>query len=172
MDWVYFPKTNKIPGFLRKTVSVFENQKKEIDSTKNDTNDLRLSSNEVLKKLENQLEELGYKVEKSKKKMDKIRITVLYGDKEREELAFEADAYSEKFKTVIEIEAGRAFTNYQFLKDIFEASMMQETEYLVLGVRKIYNKHKDYEKIKTFIEAIYLTNKIKLDLKGILLVGY
>ncbi|WP_336774145.1 hypothetical protein [Paenibacillus sp. MMO-58] len=38
--------------------------------------------------------------------------------------AFEADAYNKEFETVLEIEAGRAATNYQFLKDLFQACMM------------------------------------------------
>ncbi len=70
------------------------------------------------------------------------------------------------------MEAGRAVTNYQFLKDIFQASMMVETEYLILAVRILYREHNDYETVRKFIETVYLTNKVKLDLKGILLVGY
>ena len=62
--------------------------------------------------------------------------------------------------------------NYQFLKDIFQASMMMETDYIILAVRNLYLGKNDYEKIQKFIEVIYLTNKIKLDLKGIILVGY
>jgi hypothetical protein len=101
-----------------------------------------------------------------------VRIPVLYGELGKEELAFEADAFHKEWKTVIEVEAGRAFLNYQFLKDIFQASMMMDTNYLILAVRNLYKGKNDFSKIKSFIEVIYLTNKIKLDLKGIILVGY
>ena len=97
---------------------------------------------------------------------------VLYGNLGKAKLTFEADAYNEEFKTVIEVEAGRAVINYQFLKDIFQASMMVETDYLVLAVRNLYKGRNDFEVVSNFLETIYLTNKIKLDLKGILLVGY
>jgi len=171
MEWIFFPRTSQIPNFIEETVSVFEKVSNKIDSSKND-NETRLNSDAVLKILEPGLLLLGYKVEKSKKKIDKVRIPVLYGNLGKSELAFEADAYHEKFQIVIEVEAGRAVTNYQFLKDIFQASMMVETEYLVLAVRTLYRNNNDYETVRKFIETIYLTNKIKLDLKGILILGY
>ena len=149
-----------------------EDYSEEIDSTKNDNNDDRLSSDKVLSILEGKFTALGYRVEKSKKSIDKVRIPVLYGELGKEELAFEADAFHKEWKTVIEVEAGRAFLNYQFLKDIFQASMMMDTNYLILAVRNLYKGKNDFSKIKSFIEVIYLTNKIKLDLKGIILVGY
>ena len=172
MEWVYFPKTTKISGFLQETVKVFKKYSHEIDSTKNDNNDDRLSSDEVLKIIEPGLCELGYEVEKSKKAIDKLPIPVLFGSNGKTELNFEADAFCSENNVVVEVESGRALTNYQFLKDIFEASMMVETQYLVLAVRIQYKQNKDYEKIKQFIDTIYLTNRIKLDLLGILLIGY
>ena len=173
MNWIYFPKTEEAPKHLKKIVAAFEKNSKKINSKNNDhSNEARLSSDEVLKILESDFVDLGYSVEKSKQAKDKIRIPVLYGTSGKEELAFEADGYSEKLKTVIEIEAGRAVTNYQFLKDIFQASMMVSTEYLVLSVREVYRNSNDFDKVKDFLDSIFLTNKIKLDLKGILLIGY
>lgn len=75
-------------------------------------------------------------------------------------------------KIVIEVEAGRTTENHQFLKDIFEASMMFSVEYLVIAVRNIYRNHNDFERIYPFLETMYITNRIKLPLKGILLIGY
>jgi len=133
-----------------------------------------------LKILESDLEAIGYKVERSKKNEDKIRVTVKYGSKGVEDLSFEADAYSKEQKVVVEVEAGRAWSNNQFLKDIFEASMMIDTDYLVLAVKNIYRRSannpksnfEDFSQINKFIETIYLTGNIQLRLKGILLIGY
>ena len=172
MNWIFFPKTNPLPNELLETLKVFEEVANQIDSTKNDTNALRLASDKVLHILEPGLTEIGFKVEKSKKAKDKVRIPVLFGDKSSEQLAFEADAYNKDSKIVIEVEAGRAVTNYQFLKDLFQASMMVETDYLVLAVRELYKNRNDYEVVSKFLDAIYLTKKVKLDLKGVLLVGY
>ena len=167
MRWIFYPKTKPLPEFLRETVKIFESAHSEIDST-----NLKLKSDDVLSILTPRLESIGYKVEKSKKGSDKIRVSVLYGELGKEKLAFEADGYSKAHKTVVEVEAGRAVLNNQFLKDIFEASMMFDTDYLVLAVRKYHSGKDDFSAVRDFLEAIYLTNRVKLDLKGILLIGY
>ena len=50
--------------------------------------------------------------------------------------------------------------------------MMVDTEYLILAVRNLYNDSNDFKTVSNYLETIYLTNKIELDLKGISLVGY
>ena len=70
------------------------------------------------------------------------------------------------------MEAGQATENHRFLKDIFEASMMFDVEYLVLAVRNTYRNHKDFERIYTFLETLYISNRLRLPLKGVLLIGY
>tara|TARA_B100000900_G_C20259201_1_gene585237 strand:+ start:124 stop:642 length:519 start_codon:yes stop_codon:yes gene_type:complete len=172
MNWIFFPKTDSVPNDLLDVVNVFEKVSSKIDSTKNDVNEKRLWSDDVLRIIEPGLLKKGFQVEKSKKKVDKVRIPVLFGGQGVEELAFEADAYNKDTKVVIEVEGGRAVTNYQFLKDIFQASMMVKTDYLVLGVRRLYKGRNDFEVVSKFLDTIYLTQKIKLDLKGILLIGY
>ena len=73
-----------------------------------------LKSDDVLKIVTNDLSCNGYVVEKGKKDKDKVKIPVLYGECGKPSLNFEADAYNEVYKIVVEIEAGRAVTNYQF----------------------------------------------------------
>lgn len=85
---------------------------------------------------------------------------------------FEADALNPQNKTVVEVEAGRGVTNYQFLKDLFQACMMQEIEYLVIAVRNIYRGQKDFETVILFLDTLYASNRLKLPLKGILIIGY
>ncbi len=50
--------------------------------------------------------------------------------------------------------------------------LMWEVEYLVIAVRNVYRKHKDFEIIHTFLETLYISNRLHLPLKGILLIGY
>ena len=52
VNWSYFPKTDPLPEILNETISIFEKNHSKIDSTKNDTNKLRLSSDKVLKVVE------------------------------------------------------------------------------------------------------------------------
>ena len=81
-----------------------------------------------------------------------------------------------KMKTVIEVEAGRAYANNQFLKDLFQASVMQDVDYLVIAVRNIYktksSSSKDFEKIMKFLDTLYASSVLNLPLNGILIVGY
>lgn len=172
INWIYFPKSSKTPEHLIEVIRIFEKYSRIIDSEKNDNNETRLSSNEVLSIIQKELRLIDYEVESGKRESQKIRRSVLFGPNGVEELSFEADGYNKKNKTVIEIEAGRAVINYQFLKDIFQAAMMIETDYLILGVRNSYRGRDDFNEIIKFLNAAYSTNRISFDLKGILLIGY
>ena len=85
---------------------------------------------------------------------------------------FDADAYNEELKTVIEVEAGRAVSNYQFLKDLFQACMMHEVDFLVIAVRNTYSKKQDFLNVITFFNTIYASEILVLPLEGILIIGY
>ena len=85
---------------------------------------------------------------------------------------FEADAHNKEQATVVEVEAGRAVVNYQFLKDLFQACMMHNIYYLVIAVRNIYKKSRDFEKVVTFFETLYISERMNLPLKGILKVSF
>jgi hypothetical protein len=75
-------------------------------------------------------------------------------------------------KIVLEVEAGRGVTNYQFLKDLFQACVMQDVDYLAIAVRQDYRGSKDYEKVVTFIETIFASDRLKLPLNAVLIIGY
>ncbi len=167
INWQYYPKSDSIPTHLSGVVGVFETHQEQISS---DTN--TFISDEVLGFLGNGLEGMGFQVEKSKKKADKIHVPVLFGRNGKLEKSFDADAFSQEQKTVIEVEAGRAVSNYQFLKDLFQASMMHEVDYLVIAVRNVYLKNKDFEKVISFFDTLYASNRLTLPLKGVLIIGY
>ncbi len=118
------------------------------------------------------LEKCGYKVEIGKSNDQKIDVPVLFGKDNAIDKSFYADALSEDGRIVIEVEAGQATENHRFLKDIFEACMMFDVEYLVLAVRKKYRNHDDFSRVYTFLETLYISNRLQLPLKGILLIGY
>ncbi len=72
----------------------------------------------------------------------------------------------------MEVEAGRGVTNYQFLKDLFQACVMQDVDYAVIAIRQDYRGSDDFSKVVTFIETIYASNRLILPLKGLLIIGY
>ena len=166
-SWQYYPKSDATPEHLIRVVSIFKQQSKAIDSTKH-----KLTSNEVLQVLKKTLLDIGFKVEKGTKLADKIKVPVLFGRNGKLEKSFQVDAFQENTGTVLEVEAGRAVSNYQFLKDLFEACMMHGVNYLVIAVRKIYRKKTDFEKVITHFDTLYASGRLKLPLKGILIIGY
>ena len=148
-------------------VDCFLAVEEQITSEKNN-----LSSNAVLSTLRPHLLEIGMSVEEGKKDNQKIKIPVLFGLGNKIDKYFNADAVSGDGTIVVEVEAGRAVENYQFLKDIFQACMMHGVEYLVLAVRNSYRNHDDFKQIYAFLETLYISNRLHLPLKGILLIGY
>ena len=167
INYQLFPRHKGLSPELKNIIDCFITIENKIDSSK-----LNLSSNEVLKLLEKPFELINYRIEKSKSVEDKINVPVLFGLNDSIDKCFNADALSHDGKIVVEIEAGRATENNQFLKDIFQACMMFEVEYLVIAVRNIYRGHKDFEIIYTFLETLFVSNRLHLPLKGILLIGY
>lgn len=174
IHWKYFPCTDKIPNFLEDVVNIFQLHH-DMYSTLNGNS---LKSNEVLKIIESDLEKIGYTVEHSKS--DVIKMPVLFGEEGIIEKSFDVDAYNFEYNVNVEVEAGRGVSNYQFLKDLFEACLMIDAEYLVIAVRlnnSINNKGKpqifyDYEKVKSFFESLYASTRMTIPLKGVLIIGY
>jgi len=167
ISWQYYPKSDAVPKHLLKVVDVFKQYGETIDSSKH-----KLTSNEVLIVLKKSLLSIGFKVEKGNKIEDKIKVPVLFGRDGQPEKSFQVDAFQEDTGTVLEAEAGRAVTNYQFLKDLFEACMMHDVNYLVISVRRTYRKKADFEKVITHFDTLYASGRLKLPLKGILIIGY
>ena len=167
MKYQFFPRSQGMSNEMQAIISCFEEIYNEIDSERHS-----LSSNEVLGILCEPLKKLGYDVETGKKSNEKIRVPVLFGLNNKIDKEFNADALSNDGKIIIEVEAGRALDNNQFLKDIFQACMMFGVEYLVIAVRVEYRGRKDFDIICSFLETLYISNRLHLPLKGIMLIGY
>ena len=165
--WVSFPKYRKIEVHMREIINVFEVAYSKISSEEHTK-----ISNEVLSIVAGGLVRLGYSVEQGKKKNQKIHVPVSYGECGKPVLSFDADAYNEELRTVIEVEAGRAVVNYQFLKDFYEACLMQNVDYLCIAVRNQYKNNCDFQKVCDFFDALYMTNRMQIPLKSIVIIGY
>jgi len=167
IQWQFFPKNTQAPELLQEVVKCFRAVEAQIDSD-HQTH----KSDVVLGLVSPHLQNLGFQVEVGKKHADKIRVPVLFGLNGKPKVSFDADAYHVEKKTVIEVEAGRALMNYQFLKDLFEACMMFDVEYLVIVVRRKYLKVNDFDQIVDFFDTLYASDRIELPLKGVLIIGY
>ena len=163
----FFPVNKKTPEHLVSVIKVFNEYEDKINSHKH-----KLDSNTVLEILRKNLEDVGFRIETGKKKNEKIKIPVLFGENGRIIKSFDVDGYHEEFKTVLEVEAGRAVMNNQFLKDFFEACIMVNVDYCIIAVRDTYLKQKDFEKVKDFFDSMYASGRMNIPLKGLLIVGY
>ncbi|MBQ8445417.1 MAG: hypothetical protein IJX22_03410 [Opitutales bacterium] len=167
IKYKFFPRSLGLSDEMKAVIDCFKSAERKISSEGNE-----LTSNQVLAFLRPSLQKLGYSVESGKKRGEKIDVPVLFGTNNSIDKSFYADALSSDRRIVVEIEAGRAVDNNQFLKDLFQACMMFEVEYLILAVRNKYRKQDDFESVYTFFETLYISNRVKLPLKGILLIGY
>ena len=174
INFQFFPRSQGVPPRIRQIIDCF----KKVDEIKN--NSEHLKSNEMLAMLRPHLESIDFSVETGKSASEQIYVPVLFSENDEVDKSFAADALSNDRSIVIEVEAGRAVFNNQFLKDIFQACMMCEVEYLVIAVLNEYKfkvngqeccSH-DYQSVKTFLETLYISNRLQLPLKGILLIGY
>ena len=163
----FFPVNKETPEHLVSVIKVFNEYEDKINSHKH-----KLDSNTVLETLRKNLEGVGFRIETGKKKNEKIKIPVLFGENGRIIKSFDVDGYHEEFKTVLEVEAGRGVTNNQFLKDFFEACIMVNVDYCIIAVRDTYLKQKDFEKVKDFFDSMYASGRMNIPLKGLLIIGY
>ena len=168
IKWQFYPKSKQIPEHLKLVIT----EVLAVNSQKIDSRHHKFDSNKVLGILRADLKKLEFEVEKSKRKTEKITVPVLFGSEGKPEKSFDADGWNKLTKTVIEVEAGRAVTNYQFLKDLFQACVMQDIDFLIICVRNEYRRKDDYSKVLGFFNTLYASERLRLPLEGILVVGY
>jgi hypothetical protein len=167
IDWVYYPKSDRAPELAVSVVQAFQSVAAKIAS-----DHIGLTSNQVLAVVRPGLLDLGFQVEGGKKRKQKIPVPVLFGLNGRIEKSFDADAYHPACGFVLEVEAGRGIVNNQFLKDLFQACMMHDVDYLGIAVRRVYRSMWDFDHVMRFFDTLYASNRLKLPLSGILVIGY
>jgi hypothetical protein len=152
---------------MLQTIACFDRVHEKIDSSKRN-----LESNGVLRAIAPGLERIGYRVERGKKKGEKISVPVFYGENGSIEKSFDADAFHERAGIVVEVEAGRAVANNQFLKDLFQACMMDGVSQLCIAVRIRYKKQNDFATVVTFMNTLYVSRRLELPIESVVVVGY
>lgn len=165
--WQLFPRSGRPVPEVRLVVEAFELHDSEISSEAHTR-----ESNGVLQVLASTLEAGGFVVERGKTVPEKILVPVLFGENGRVEKSFNADAFHPDAGVVLEVEAGRAVDNNQWLKDLFQACMMQDALHLVIAVRKRYRGGSDYAKVFLMLDTLYSSQRLHLPLKSVTLLGY
>jgi hypothetical protein len=171
--WQLFPRSLIPPGAILDLVAAFQAASQDVDTPAH-----QLDSNEVLKAVRPHLEAAGYQVEQPGPPRQKIQRPVLFGEGGRPVKSFQVDAWHSGTGTVVEVEAGRAVVNHQFLKDLFEACAIQDARWLAIAVANAYHPKSqaraadDFATVTTFIDTLYASGRLALPLEGVLVVGY
>lgn len=167
INYQIFPQNVEKTEIIKRILDCFSRQYDKISSESH-----ALDSLEVLDVLSNDLISLEFNVQTGNARNDRIFVPVLFSPNNQVKKSFSVNAISSDKKIVIEIEAGRALTNNQFLEDICHTSMMYCVECLILAVRNEYRNSHDYLKILDYLDTLFLNNRIKIPLKSIVLIGY
>lgn len=173
--WTYFPRRDPAPAWVTDFVQVVAAHRSEIDSTEH-----RLGSDATLKRLVDDLRLLGYAIEETKAKADRIRRPVLFGEQGVERVAYEIDAFHDELGVVVELEAGRGRHGGALFRDLIRTSLIVGARYLAIGMLLEYRytsggrpiSGNDYEWALAEIDAIYASGRLQLPFEGVLLFGY
>jgi hypothetical protein len=167
INWAYYPTCSAPSDLARAVVAVFEEAFPHIESSKN-----TLASNAVLARVASGLSAAGFRVEMGKGPNQRVKVPVLFGRNGKVAKSFSADAYHEPAGFVLEVEAGRAVTNNQFLKDLFQACMMQDVKVAAIALRNTYGGSDDFNTVCRFFDTLYASSRLRLPLDGVLVLGY
>ena len=173
---MWYPDSNQPPDWAYKKVEIVRAHGDAVDSSK-----MRgLTSDKVLQVLEPQLTTMGFEVETGKKRAEKVRRPVLFGENGIERVAYEVDGYHGDFGIVLEIEAGRGARGNATYRDLVRTSLIVGARYLALGVMLEYHHNsggaatvvESYRETKNQLDAIFASGRLGLPFEGILLIGY
>jgi hypothetical protein len=171
-----FPRTQAPPSFVADLVAVFAKHENAIATISRAKG---LKSDQVVATVSRDLAKLGFEVETGKRASEKIERPVYFGEGGRPIVRYEIDAYHPGWKLGLEVEAGRAWMGNAVYRDIVQALVMVDVEWLALAVPNTYRfkasgrdaVSKDYERTLALVEALYGHSRMQLPY-GLVLIGY
>jgi hypothetical protein len=171
-----FPRTQPPPPFTAKVVEVFRAHEAGICTR---TLSKGLTSDAVLETLRGDLCALGFSVEGSKQKAEKIHRPVFFGENGVPRLQYEIDAFHADWRCGLEVEAGRGCMGNALYRDLVQALVMVELETLVLAVANAYKfrsgsrfkTSNDYDKAVSVAESLFGHSRIRMPYR-LIVVGY
>ena len=175
-SWFYYPARERPPSWAREFIAVVSGARHQIDTHTH----RGLTSDKALLALEPGLRHLGYEVEASKSRRDRIRRPVLFGENGVEILTWEVDAVHDTLGVVVEVEAGRGARSNAVYRDLIRTSLIVNVRFLALGVQLAYRHDTDgrtvtvpsYTETKSLLDAVYASGRLQLPFEGVLLFGY
>jgi hypothetical protein len=173
--WRYWPARDTPPPWVNNFIAVVAPLRTRLDTSNGNAS----TSDSVLAAIAPGLTALGYRVESSKAKADKITLPVLFGDEGVPRVQYEVDAFHKDDGIVVEIEAGRGAKSNAGYRDLIRASLLVDAKYFVLGMPLEYRSGKTsveltraYAVTREQLDAIYASQRLALPFRGVLLFGY
>ena len=171
-----FPRTTNPPPFVNKVVRIFEEHSAQINTTALEKG---LTSDQALSVLHKDLVEIGFLVEAGKRSEHKIRRPVFFGENGQPDLQYEVDAWHPEWQAGLEVEAGRAWMGNAVYRDLIQALVMVEMEYLFLAVPKAYKYlsggrqtiSRDYENTVSVAQTLFGHTRITMPF-SLCVIGY
>ncbi len=177
--WVYFPHNEQQPHWVLPLVEVVRSAR---DAISTEEPEIRATSDRVLKEISPGLQTLGFRVETSKARDEKVARPVLFGENGAASVTYEVDGVHDELGIVLEVEAGRGAQNNAAYRDIIRASLIVNANYLALLMPLVYRfggkgggrlqQVAAYDDAKNMLDAIYASRRLQLPFTGVLLVGY
>lgn len=175
--FAFFPRNISAPSWVKDIVSVFKAEQSQLDTQALEKG---LSSDDALSILRPGFVALDFEVESGKRQNQKVHRPVLFGDDGVPRVRYEIDGFHDKLGIALEVEAGRGAGNNADYRDIVRASLIADTNYLVLAMPLSYKykvngkseTKRAYEISRDRLDAIFSSQRISLPLHGVLLIGY
>ncbi|MBD3817790.1 MAG: hypothetical protein IE912_02590 [Brevundimonas diminuta] len=125
------------------------------------------------------LTSLGFSVETSKADAAKIKRPVFFGEGGRPDLRYEIDSFHPKWRCGLEVEAGRAWLGNAVYRDLIQAMVMVDLDWLCLAVPLGYRRNslgrrvisRDYDNTCAVANALYSHDRVRMPF-GLLVIGY
>ena len=172
--WIYYPRWSEPPDWVSSIIAIFRNNQQTLDS-----NVSHKKSDQALRHLRADLEVMGFHVEGGAHESTIYR-PVYFGEFGKAERQYHIDSYHAEYKIGLEVEAGRSIRGNAIYRDIIQTCLLVGVDYFALAVPQKYPfqaKGKQmidepYKTSVTILDAIYSSERLRLPLKGILLIGY
>ncbi len=171
--YMSFPRTEPPPQFAARIIDVFREHEPAIAT---ELLERHLKSDEVLATVGADLRCLGFEVEVSKARHDKISRPVFFGENGEPTLRYEVDAYHPEWRCGLDIEGIRAIRGGALYRDLIQAMVMVQVDFLCLAVPNLVQwgtsgKSRSYiESVRT-LEALYGHTRFKMPYRTII-IGY
>jgi hypothetical protein len=171
-----FPRTDPPPDWCGALVNVFRQHEDNIGTLSLEKG---LTSNVVLGVVSEDLSALGFAVDAGKLATQRVERPVFFGENGIPTVRYQIDAYHPSWRCGLEIEAGRAWMGNAVYRDLIQALVMVDVDWLCLAVPNGYRYtsggklvvSRDYDNTRDLADAIFGHTRLKMPYR-LILVGY